>query len=466
MRISKLLMPALTLAGALALAGCGGGSDSPGTGGGGGNSWTIPAGEPLIIGNTTFTCTGDTDCVITDLNNLPANVTRTTAPPEGITSAQCGEGRIPNDAKTMCVDDPDHVSSEKAKADAAALYAGLLANTGTESGDARASAYDYDAFKAEEGEKHHQKIMVQGARFEDLDFSGIAIGPGTPENSVGAGNVEGSYSITNSNGAGTLARTEATASVFAPGPTTIEHDIPNDGAGVFTTNGEWMGVSGTFYCVASCESQNGNPFGVNWRFKPGNAKDRVTGDDASWGWWVEPADPDASPPTLIHVRAFTDRGGLDETSAPLGADGSATYEGDATGKYAIPGEAGSFTAKASLTATFAATDTLSGEIKDFKDADGKDKTGWSVELKKSSLLADHTATVTYSEDTEPLTDLTTVWTRDGTKGNGLENAWSADLYGGTATKVPTHALGTFEAQHQGSHMVGAFGTEKKSESSE
>ncbi|MCY4242781.1 MAG: hypothetical protein OXD36_13690 [Rhodobacter sp.] len=34
MRISKLYMPAVTLAGALALAGCGGGSDSPGTGGG------------------------------------------------------------------------------------------------------------------------------------------------------------------------------------------------------------------------------------------------------------------------------------------------------------------------------------------------------------------------------------------------------------------------------------------------
>ncbi len=37
MRISRLMMPAATLAGALALAGCGGGNDSPGGGGGGGD---------------------------------------------------------------------------------------------------------------------------------------------------------------------------------------------------------------------------------------------------------------------------------------------------------------------------------------------------------------------------------------------------------------------------------------------
>ncbi|MCY4242861.1 MAG: hypothetical protein OXD36_14105 [Rhodobacter sp.] len=38
MRVSKLLMPAVTLAGALALAGCGGGSDNAGSGGGGGEN--------------------------------------------------------------------------------------------------------------------------------------------------------------------------------------------------------------------------------------------------------------------------------------------------------------------------------------------------------------------------------------------------------------------------------------------
>ena len=445
-------MPAVTLAGTLALAGCGGGSDSPGTGGGGGNIWTIPAGEPLIIGNTTFTCTGDTDCVITDLNNLPANVTRTTAPPEGLTSEQCGEGRIPNEPdKKMCVDDPDHVSSEKAKADAAALYAGLVANTGTTI--ARASTYTYADFNKAKGEKGHGKITPQGDPFEK-----VANGDGS--DAAAAGLPKGVYTVsgTDLETADQLPVADAKSSAFSQGPSQKTHEIGDNG--IFTTSGEWRGVSGTFYCTGECLSQGGNPAGSGtWSFKPGNVKDRVKEEDVTWGWWVQPA----AGSTLIHVRAFVDHGGLAPTATEPAGNGSAKYEGTATGKYAVPGEAGSFTADANLTATFANQDTLSGEIKNFKDADGKDKTGWSVALQENNLGAGGLAT--HTPGTAGQNHLT-VWTRDGTKGNGLENAWDVELYGGSGTQVSTHALGTFEAQHQGSHMVGAFGTEKKSEAAE
>jgi len=416
-------MPAVTLAGALALAGCGGSETKTVT-------ETEPVEHLLAKGgywydprtNKLYECTADDGCTITFDEDR----------------------RIVFNEDEVTVSTPEDPDAEMARKDAAALYTALSKSGGVIH---PISTANLDAFNKAKGEKHHQKMMQEGDPFED-----VADGEGNA--TAMTGNPKGAYTIadrTTSNGTGNLARGEATAPVFAPGPSVVKHDVPDGGAGVFTTSGEWMGVSGTFYCTTGCESQNGHPIGSNWRFKPGNVKDKVTAKDIAWGWWINTGTNDE----ITGITLFNDPGGLTKTTADLtDNNGSATYEGDATGKYAVPGEAGHFTAKAMLTAKFG-PNMLSGEIKDFKDADGKDKAGWSVTLKDTTLTYDNT---------NPDATGKTVWTRDG--GKGAEGDWHADLYGGTNTKVSTNALGSFKAKHQGSYMAGAFGTEKTGEAPE
>jgi len=174
-------------------------------------------------------------------------------------------------------------------------------------------------------------------------------------------------------------------------------------------------------------------------------------DDAVWGWWIA-TDGDGD---ITGVTAFHHRGGLanGDYSGVLGVPSTAAYAGDATGGYVLPGEAGRFTARAGLTATFGDAPKLSGEIENFRDAGDRDL-GWSVTLNETALA--------YAAGGFDVTGGDTVWTRDGVRGTeGGE--WRADLYGGDAVTVPTHALGSFLAVHQGSRMIGAFGAEKTGE---
>ena len=170
------------------------------------------------------------------------------------------------------------------------------------------------------------------------------------------------------------------------------------------------------------------------------------GADATYGWWVATgADGD-----ITRVTAFYNLGGLanDDYTGALAGTGSATYEGDATGRYAVPDGAGNFTATAALTAGFGAAPTLSGTIGNFRDADGGDL-GWSVALEGTGLA--------YRPGEFDVRGGETVWTLGG-KAGAAGGEWRADLYGGGGNGVPTHALGTFEAGgHRGGYMVGAFG---------
>ncbi len=354
------------------------------------------------------------------------------------------EGRI-RTAENEKTEAENAERTAEARTEAAALYKALADDLASH----RGSMADFTAAK---GEKHHQKIMVEGEPFDM-----VADGDGTADASNGI--PKGAYELvgTNSVEENKLDIADAKASAFSPGPTVKTHDKGD--TGIFTTSGEWRGVSGTFYCNgATCTSRNGAPTGSGWSFKPGNVKDRVTEKDATWGWWVVPAEGTTDP---MMVKVFTDPGGLAATTAAPTENGSATYEGDATGKYAVPGEAGHFTAKAHLTAKFGTdADMLSGEIRDFKDADGRDKAGWSVSLEENDLDNDGGGLAAYAEDTTGK-KLKTVWTRDGRKGDAMEEAWTAELHGGDADKVSTHILGTFKAQHQGSRMVGAFGAENE-----
>ncbi len=354
-------------------------------------------------------------------------------------------------------------ATAEAKAAATAVFHAIRSDSSDAYNDAATSIPNtYADFKKAKGEKHHQKITVQGHMFEKVP----GIGTATAEVDAAAGDPEGAYDIMDAGVSNSLSRDEATSAAFAPGPSQKEHEVPENQV-AFTTSGEWMGVSGTFYCAMNCTSRNGHPEGNNWRFKPGDPKSRVTGADVVWGWWAALDSNDE----LNHFEVFTHQGG-----APAQGDsssiesGSATFEGDATGKYAIRAEeSGDFTAKATLTAKFGATtDTLSGEITNFKDGDGNDKTGWSVSLEENNLDSTNAAlnSAAVINNTAKGLRRATVWTRDGVKGDEEWDAWDADLYGGSENEVPSHILGTFEAKHDGARMIGAFGTKKTGESAE
>ncbi len=234
-------------------------------------------------------------------------------------------------------------------------------------------------------------------------------------------------------------REKAKASVFG-GVEEKKHDTAN---GKFTTDGTFDGAEGTFECMGTnetCISQDGEPKGDMWTFTPDDpdAKETIT---AEWGWWWS-YDADADDKKLTG-QVFRDSGDFSPSSAlNLLGEGTATYTGDALGLYSIPGEAGNFTATATLTATFGGDENpkLKGMIDNFSN-----NSDWKVELKELTA-ADPAGSFTKSDFAEV--------------GTWEEVSWSADMYNGTAAKKPDTILGDFKATAQGSVVVGAFGAQE------
>ena len=197
-----------------------------------------------------------------------------------------------------------------------------------------------------------------------------------------------------------------------------------------------------------------------------------------FGWWLN-SDKDG----LVEASAFTGTVGADAditaiTPTALAdiTSGSATYSGKAAGKYAIShpingGEAGHFTADASLTAKFgtAAGAGVTGTIDNFM-ASGEAKP-WSVALNHGDLATggaitspDDTATANVDESKS------TVWSIDGTAG-AASGTWNAQMYdekpgntppAGDGSNVPTSVTGVFQSHFGSDHtMVGAFGATKE-----
>ena len=120
------------------------------------------------------------------------------------------------------------------------------------------------------------------------------------------------------------------------------------------------------------------------------------GDFMSFGWWLQ--EPTAQ--TGVYTFRYYAEGTAYQLATATGnlASGSATYNGRAAGKFVvqeidntgvIDGEAGMFTAAASLTARFngtAAGGTLEGAINGFQTDNGSvDVSGWSVMLARQTL---------------------------------------------------------------------------------
>ncbi len=248
--------------------------------------------------------------------------------------------------------------------------------------------------------------------------------------------------------------------------------------------GRLGGASGTFRCgtmnsVAdtSCTVQNtggGFLFVGPWRFVPssGTVGVRVEDSEHMWfGWWARQTVEHEDPAHPTDDWAFEMGHGGNAATTFIGATGTATYQGQAAGRYAVfepaTGESshGSFTASARLEANFGtATDwgTVSGTITGFSnDPD------WSLALKQADIdPSGGTVGLGSTADADGVT-----WSIDGVPDDSGQ--WEAGFYSNLPTgttglaQVQPHGIaGTFEAQYDGSGvgptaaMIGAFGAHR------
>ena len=212
-----------------------------------------------------------------------------------------------------------------------------------------------------------------------------------------------------------------------------------------------MGASGTYLCTGatctSAASDDGITLSAGWTFVH-NAAAMTLEPDANYlyfGWWLQ---EDEDGPTS--ASAFTGVAGAIAplTDSPLGITGSATYTGHAAGKFAINdplngGDAGHFTADATLTAKFgtAATATdnnangLTGTIDNFM-ANGK-SVPWSVSLLRANLNATGGTVAFDDPDTTAVDEsaTSTVWSIDGNAA-AADGTWRRADVRRTARVIP------------------------------
>ncbi len=238
--------------------------------------------------------------------------------------------------------------------------------------------------------------------------------------------------------------------------------------------GSYHGVSGNYYCTpgtpadgcsAAVAEEGFTLAGNTWTFRPGNPEARVMDsadtDYASYGWWLRKAANDGP----FVASAFV--GNKGDAPAALDATdtgalrGTATYMGGAAGKYALASstggtnDAGHFTARATLNATFAETHQISGTIDNFIGADGQSRE-WSIKL-NDSIVSDAGVIAGDPDDTNDTGAQMTVWTiGDGPA--AASGQWSGVLQEAGDDNVPQVATGTFYTEYgTAGRMVGAFG---------
>ncbi len=242
------------------------------------------------------------------------------------------------------------------------------------------------------------------------------------------------------------------------GPTTF------DGAQDF--RGTYDGAAGSYECQANCTATyttGGIDLGAGWSFvhDSGAMTSTADADYTYFGWWLR-SDGDGMP-TL--ASAFHNRRGADLRADPGGSiQGAATYAGKAAGQYALSnlldgtGEAGHFTADATLNARFGTDADLNpgvtGTIDNFM-ADGESKP-WSVALRRGAFGGNGAIDAPAGGGT--------VWSINGTAAP-RSGTWNGQMYKATAdpaNTTPEVVTGAFASEFQGvGRMVGAFGATKQ-----
>ena len=260
------------------------------------------------------------------------------------------------------------------------------------------------------------------------------------------------------------------------------HPIP-DNTVALKVRGTYDGAPGEYSCTpAPCSSTNdgeGSPsaLGGIWTFTPDMGAMVSQPDEhyLYYGWWVSKnSDGEPTAASAFAGRFGTDPGdgtdGLDQATDLTAITGSASYSGNAAGKFAMSnpldgtGNGGHFTADANLSATFGSGTTagVTGTIDNFRLNDGSDDPGWSVSLARGGLSnSDGTITAPTADPT--------VWSINGNAAPS-SGTWSGTMYdelpggppGGDNNNIPTTVTGTFYSEFSTvGRMVGAFGADKE-----
>jgi len=240
--------------------------------------------------------------------------------------------------------------------------------------------------------------------------------------------------------------------------------------------GSYHGVSGTYYCSPSDRAKGCSATvakkgftlddGV-WAFKPSDPNAKVTETDdsnySSYGWWLKKT---ADGQTYT-ASAFHDFKGSDTTPAvAVPTAGTAKYMGGAAGKYAFSSstgglnEAGHFTARAELTATWGTGNagTIDGTIDTFKVGDDAEDRAWIVHLHDAQITGAASGIIGFGGNNKA----DTTWERMEDDADASANgSWSGQLREQGEDGVPGAVTGVFYSEYGNAagKMVGAFGAE-------
>ncbi len=357
MRMTKFMLPAITLAGALVLAGCGGGG---GTG---------EEGDECTYGKK-----DNGDCYTLAERDAKRDAER--------------DKKAEDERKA-------EEMSEAAQARAKALH-GFLAATDNSVGQPtamRGTTFDTDgdlqdayetAVEKGTGSKMKASVVVantKGGDVESIDHSAVDT-DGTAEDAPGNSILIDADNAEHIQGSG-FANTEGV---------TVEHtDL--QGEGTRKVRGSYKGAMGEFECASAtdCTSQKTNKGiklgGTGWAFTPDTGQKYKLDDPryAEFGWWLNEAASGAPKAGAWYGNGATSDGATFPATSTTASTGSATYTGSAIGQAAFhdattPAEniGGAFTADAKLTANFdGGTDgMLKGDLTNFK-VGGVD-VGWPV----------------------------------------------------------------------------------------
>ena len=293
------------------------------------------------------------------------------------------------------------------------------------------------------------------------------------------------------------ASTAGLPSAPSTGSTTVllgESTTPiGGGAARLQFSGTWRGVPGTFdstgtaeiIVTATLDEDDEEVLTVNfdsgaWTFQPDNVKAMVAvpDEDYIWfGWWKDEPDEKTGDSALFVYGFRTAAGGSDGFtgggSLIQAIEGKATYEGAATGKFAMETgsrlaptyDADAFTATARLTADFGgdpdddvtdntADGTIKGSITDFQRGDGSALAGWKVTLNEIALDAGD-ATFGSAGPTDVDNAVAEI---GGIKSD--MGSWSGSFFGnGREDGQPDGVAGRFDATFTGAnaHIAGSYG---------
>ena len=445
-------MPAVTLAGALALAGCGGGSDAPAGGGGGGGGGGNGCDEDEIMYNGS--CMTAQEIAEAAEKRGEENASTNTAKAKRAEALVAALGNLGKDESGT---DDSNIF------DGAPAGAGVIRNPGssfaglTDKGDPlKAGTIDGYEYSGKDGpETQRGAIFAIGKTEEEEPITADSNYAGTwvaASERVDVEAITGSDDITG----------------FGNGRTS--HDV---GASV---TGEFFGVPGRYICVAAagCTVIRNRGTGATtiqdqWHFAPSAGKDaKITvsvDENLRFGWWITESEEGDLEHFTLHLngRPGTDDDGKGYTLRTASPADTATYRGGAAGQYAShsddSSDHGAFTAAVELTAEFASdypTSMVSGTIDGFQ-VDGKAKPGWEVKLAEQSIAG---ATLANPFDAG---DGNISW-HDGDDKIADDGGYFVRGYGGVNTDdssadVPKALGGMFQVHNDDSRLAGAFGAE-------